>query len=259
MEINFCLGLRKNSRLIGVLALIPMLFAFKASAFVMSSSNYRLEKDSINIGGAENATSTSYLLRDTLGEIGTGVSTSTLYAMNAGYRQMDETFISMTVPEAITLSPSIGGLTGGTANGNGMWTVRTDSASGYSLSVKASTNPAMKSGSNSINDYSPAGGLTPDYSWNLAGAYAEFGFSPYNAQSQAAKYRNNSSACADGANITDGACWYGLTTAYETIAAKTSRTEVAGEDTKINFRAEINDFQVAGTYSATVVVTASSN
>lgn len=258
MRINFRARSKKSAWLIGVLVFIPMLFAFKASAFVMSSSNYRLEKDSINIGGTEESASASYLLSDTLGETGTGTSTSASFKMNAGYRQMDETYLSMSVPDAIALSPSIGGLTGGTASGNGTWNVKTDSASGYTMTIKAGTDPAMKSAGDSISDYSPASAGTPDYGWELTGADAEFGFSPYNAQSQAAKFKNNSSACAIGTGVTDGACWYGLSTAYEAIASKSGRTEIGGEDTKINFQAEIA-FQVSGNYSAEVVVTASSN
>ena len=250
---------KKNIWLVGVLVLIPMLFAFKAGAYVMSSDNYRLEKDSINIGGTENGSSENYKLRDTLGEIGTGTSTSENFIMNAGYRQMDETYLAMAVADDINLSPNLGGLTGGQADGSGIWNVKTDSAAGYSLSLKASSTPALHSGDNFLADYTPATPGTPDRVWNLDGANSEFGFSPYNALSQPAKFKNDASVCSAGNTVTDGACWYGFSTSYETVAYKTSRTALEGEDTKINFKAEIDGFQTAGTYQAQVVVTAASN
>jgi hypothetical protein len=42
-----------------------------ASAFVASSTNYRIQTDSINVGGVL-STSTSYRAEDTLGESGVG-------------------------------------------------------------------------------------------------------------------------------------------------------------------------------------------
>jgi hypothetical protein len=55
-------------------------------AFAMTSTNYEINWDSINIGGTDTSTSTNYLLRDTIGEYATGVSTSTNYEISAGYR-----------------------------------------------------------------------------------------------------------------------------------------------------------------------------
>jgi len=240
-----------------------LFFAFSANAYVRSSSNYRIDKDSINTGGTEDSSSANYNLRDTIGESGTGESQSANYIMQAGYRQMDEVYLTISVsPATITLTPNIGGLTGGTANGNGTWTIKTDNAAGYNLNIKASTSPALHFGANNFVDYTPASAATPDYNWSLAGVNSEFGFSPYNSASQVAKFKNDNSNCDTGSNITDSQCWFGLTTTNEQIVDKTSRTTTAGEDTKINFRAEVNSsagFQIAGNYIATIVVTAVSN
>ncbi|MFA6171758.1 MAG: hypothetical protein WCW77_03805 [Patescibacteria group bacterium] len=252
-------GVKRTSLLIAVLAITPILFAFKANAFVMSSSNYRLEKDSINSGGLDQSSSDNYGLMDTVGEAGTGESQSAQFNIKAGYRQMDETYLSLTVSTDISLSPSLGGLTGGTAAGSGTWKVKTDSASGYTLTVKTNLNPAMNSATASIANYTPAADNKPDYAWSVVGLSNEFGYSPYNALSQAAKFKNDTSACSAGQTITDGACWYNLSLTPETIAYKTSMTDIAGEDTKINFKAEIKTLQPSGTYSAKVVVTAATN
>lgn len=56
----------------------------------MQSANYKIEKDSINFGGTDGSSSDSYLLNDTMGEIGTGFSESDTYQISAGYRQIDE-------------------------------------------------------------------------------------------------------------------------------------------------------------------------
>ena len=58
-------------------------FAYSGLAYVASSSNYRIQSDSINVGGTRQ-TSTSYISEDTIGEIATGDSTSTSYKLKAG-------------------------------------------------------------------------------------------------------------------------------------------------------------------------------
>lgn len=58
-------------------------------ALAMTSTNYAINFDSINSGGRDDATSTNYALRDTIGEQATGDSTSTNYQIRAGYRTGD--------------------------------------------------------------------------------------------------------------------------------------------------------------------------
>lgn len=238
--------------------LFILILSTSASAYVMNSNNYSIEKDSINVGGLDIGESSNYNLKDTMGELGTDESESSNYIMKAGYRQMNETYIALSVPSSINLGPNISGESGA-ATGDGTWTVNTDSMAGYYLSLKADSTPAMQSGANSFSDYTPASAGTPDYNWGLNGAGAEFGYSPYNANSQTAKFKNNGSSCNNGAAITDEKCWYGLSTSYEQITNKTSRTNITGEETKINFKAEVSSAQAAGTYTATVIVTAVSN
>lgn len=55
-------------------------------AYVASSPNYRLEKDSLNFSGAEVSTSTNYGSSDTLGEIISGFLNGLNYYARAGYR-----------------------------------------------------------------------------------------------------------------------------------------------------------------------------
>lgn len=60
--------------------------AFCASA-QMSSTNFEIRWDTIGAGGDDGSSSASYILRDTTGNAAIGESTSTNYALGAGYRQ----------------------------------------------------------------------------------------------------------------------------------------------------------------------------
>ena len=83
----------------------------------MSSSNYKIESDSVNFGGGLSE-SASYRLESTAGEVATGDSSSASFRLHAGYQQMHETYIAFDDPaDDVTMSPSLGGITGGTSNG----------------------------------------------------------------------------------------------------------------------------------------------
>jgi hypothetical protein len=60
-----------------------------ASAYVASSPNYRLEKDSLNVGGTDFSTSGNYSLSDTLGELASGLGLGGLNNASTGYRYME--------------------------------------------------------------------------------------------------------------------------------------------------------------------------
>jgi hypothetical protein len=83
-----------------------LLFSSLAStAMAMSSSNYRIDWDSLNAGGNEAATSSSYSIHDTVGDIATGTSTSSFYKLSAGYRAgegLDRISIAVAAQSATT-------------------------------------------------------------------------------------------------------------------------------------------------------------
>jgi len=75
-------------KLLEKLAVIVLFSLFLAPVVLaMSSANYQINWDSLNIGGEDTSSSTNYSIRDTLGEISTGSSSSTNYGIRAGYRQ----------------------------------------------------------------------------------------------------------------------------------------------------------------------------
>lgn len=249
----------KTKKMAAGLAALSLFFAANgAIAYVASSTNYRIQSDSVNIGGIL-STSTSYKVEDTLGEIATGVSTSTNYQLNAGYQQMQEVYLSISAPEDVSMSPSIGGVTGGTGNGSASWTVITDDPAGYSLTIKASTSPAMMSNTvagESFANYTPAG-ADPDFSWSVASADSEFGFSPEGSDI-VQKYKDNGSACNAGSGDTSDKCWDSLSTSIKSIAGSSSANHPSGAVTTVKFRAESGSshIQVNGVYTATTTVTA---
>lgn len=226
-----------------------------AYAVVATSTNYRIDRDSINFVG-ELSTSTNYGLEDTGGEVGTGIGTSTNYTLNAGYQQNDG-YIAISSPADVTLTPNIDGRVGGSATGSTIWTVWTDNSTGYSLSLHASTDPAMQSGSASFANYTKAG-AAPDYTWSVGSTESEFGFSPEGAAVVSAYLDNGADTCSTGSTNTSDACWDSITTTNKTIASEATSNHPTGTNTTVKFRAEAGSSanQAAGTYVATITATA---
>jgi hypothetical protein len=228
-----------------------------AVAAQMESDNNKIERDSINAAGGL-STSSEYGLEDTVGEVGSGNMEGTLYRIQGGYQQMDEeTFVAITSPADVTLS-SISGLVGGNTTGTATWTVTTNSSAGYSLSVVASTDPALKAsvGGGFFADYTEAGS-DPDYAFSIAATDSEFGFTPEGADITSL-YRDNGSACNTGSGDTVAACWTDLDVVDKTVAQGSGSNDPTGTATTLRFRAEsgASHIQDAGTYSASITVTA---
>jgi hypothetical protein len=154
------------------------------------------------------------------------------------------------------MSPSIAGVTGGTSNGSTVVTVTTDSPSGYSLFIKASSSPALISGANSFADYTPAG--DPDFTFSILASASEFAFSPEGTHI-VQKYKDDTvSLCNTGSSDTPNACWDALSTSNQTISQSTSGNHPSGTATTLKFRAQSGSshIQPPGEYTATTTVTA---
>ncbi len=238
-----------------LLLIVLLLSFFKlANAQRMTSPSYGIESDSVNAGGLL-ASSTSYSIEDTLGEAATGDSSSTAYQLRAGYQQMHEVYIAVSAPASVTLSPSLGGVTGGTSNGSAETLVTTDSAAGYELSIKASTSPAMVSSSNSIADFAPGG--TPAFTMSVAASASAFAFSPEGTDI-VQRFKDNGSTCDINTTDTSLSCWDGLSTANAVIASATAPNHPLGATTTLRFRVMVGSArsQPEGVYIATTTVTA---
>lgn len=223
-------------------------------AAVMTSTNYSIQSDSVNFGGGL-STSTNYSQESTFGEIATGPSSSANFSIKAGYQQMHVVYLAIAAVSDVTLTPSINGTIGGTANGSTVVTATTDNPAGYELYIKASSSPALVSGANSFADYTPAG-AAPDFSFSVPVSSAEFAFSPEGTDI-VQEYKDNGASCNTGALDTANACWNPIGTANELISRATAPNHPSGTATTLKFRAEsgTSNSQPAGVYTATSTVT----
>ncbi len=226
------------------------------SANEMTSPSYTITINSINFGG-DYSTSTSYQEQDTAGEMATGNSSSTNYFLSAGYQQMYTSYISIGTLSPLNLG-HISGLGSATATGTLAINIVTDNPAGYSLSVQASSSPAMQTAAGSyFSDYTPVSSPTPDYAFAIASNTSAFGFS-VNSADAVEKYINNGSACNIGSNNTAFACWDSFSTSPKIIAQSSLPNSATGTVTTLDVEAKEGSakLQDAGTYTATITVTA---
>ena len=238
-----------------VITLLLVVFASQISnAETMSSSNYKVELDSVNFGGGRSL-SGSYTIEDTAGEVGTGVSSSTNFTMQAGYQQYSTVNLYVTPASNVTMSPSIPGLTGGTSNGQTSLTVSTDNPAGYETKIKADSSPALITSYDSFADYVPAG-ANPDYTFANAASNSSFAFTPEGSDI-APRYKNSGASCGVGSDDDANACWDGLSTTDRTVALRNSDNMPLGTVTTLKFRAASGSSHVQqdGVYTATTTIT----
>jgi len=194
-------------------------------------------------------------MKDTVGEVATGDSSSASYNLSAGYRQLDNSYISISVASDLVL-PSLGGIAADESTGNVSWTVITDNPAGYELAVKTQSEPSLSSGNDFFEDYTPDGG-TPDFAFSVDSTTSAFGFSP-EGDDVVTAYRDNGAVCGVGSGDTNNACWDGFATTTKTISQDTSSNQPSGTQTTLSIRAAngVNHIQSAGEYSAIITVTA---
>jgi hypothetical protein len=202
------------------------------------------------------SSSTNYRSESTAGEVATGLSNSTNYYLKAGYQQMQEVYIALSGAADVALTPSIGGITGGTAYGSSTVTVITDNPAGYTLSIAASSNPAMQKGIDTISNYIPVG-AAPDYVFTVGASQARFGFSPEGVDI-VQRFKDDGAVCNVGSGNTSLSCWDGISTSQTIIASKTSANHPAGSTTSVRFAVGIGGSvgQAEGSYVATTTLTA---
>ncbi|MBU1613371.1 hypothetical protein KKC87_02990 [Patescibacteria group bacterium] len=243
---------------ISVSALLAVIVSsWPAFAYVMQSSNYRLQQDSVNFGGARGE-SASYVLEDTAGEVGTGRGESDSYILNAGYQQADWV-MSISVPVSVGMTPVIPGITGGTATGSAAVVVGTTNQGGYTLYINASGTPAMRKDSNSFANYTVSS-TDPDFDWVILNSDSEFGFSP-EGPDIIQKYMDDGDACNTGSSDASDKCWDSVDDSVKSISQTSYGNGLIGTTTTIKFRAEsgTENMQSSGAYQAVITMTAVAN
>ena len=175
----------------------------------------------------------------------------------------DNVVVTLTVDESITISdgaavtmaPNIS-VTADGSIGSSSWTVITNSDAGYSLAVKASTDPALKNGVvDSFADYTEAVAGTPEV-WSVASGAKEFGYSAYGTDTSTAEYGTGTS-CGSAGAPTGTAKYEGFATSDNIIATRATVTPTTGIATTLCLAAEQDTvFASSGTYTATITGTA---
>lgn len=223
--------------------------------YVASSTNYVLQSDSVNFGG-NFSSSTSYRLEDTLGEIATGLYSSSTLIMSSGYQAMSlDVYLAINSPSNPVMSAIINGVGGGVSNGSAVWRVETDNPVGYELSIRSNSTPALTSNANSFSDYAPSY-ADPDFSWSTPATESRFGFSP-EGDDLVSSFLDNGVSCGSGVLDTNDACWVGFSTTDKIIARSSNPNYPTGASTTVKFRAEVGNkkAQPKGTYQANIIVT----
>lgn len=184
----------------------------------------------------------------------------------------DNVTVTLTVNEEIsisdganvTMAPNLG-LASDESVGSSSWTVITSATAGYTLSVKASTNPALQSASDEFLDYTEAVAGTPDV-WSVDSGNIEFGFSAVGDDVEteyvdASTDGTPETSCPTVGNLGSTDHGYeGFTTTDEAIASSNATTTASGTVTTICFAAAQNGVVApSGTYTATITATAATN
>lgn len=149
--------------------------------------------------------------------------------------------VSINSPSDVTMTPNIEET--GSATGSAAWNVETNDPDGWKLEVNASGSPALQSGGNSFADYTEGVPGTPE-TWSVAAADSEFGFNSSGSYAESG-YLGSKYLGFDGTNRIQ-------------VAHRNAPSDGGGDDTTVNFKAEVgaSHNQPLGTYSATVTATA---
>lgn len=224
------LVIRKNSGI--AIFVVPVMIGVllapaESRAVAMTSTNYQIFSDSLNVAG-NRSTSTNFTLLDALGELATGSSTSANFSLRAGFPEM-------TIPQVFTFSisasaVSLGSLTtSAVASGSVTLTTSTSADQGYSTTIFDDGN--LRNGSSDINDVTD-GTVTAgaeEYGIRTSGTNGQF-------------------------NSTDTS----ITSSPKIVAASTDF--IASDATTVTFKAAIATTTGAeGTYSHTVTFVSTGN
>ena len=173
----------------------------------------------------------------------------------------------------VIMSPTLGGITGGTANGSTQVVVTTNDLAGYTMTLQASSSVGMLGNASSTADIIPALLPTtpsvPNFTFTTAPANsAAFAYTvgATTTTDVATLFKNNGAACNTGSNTnTAGSlnCWLNASTTAVQIVNRSTQTPPNGATTTLNFRVIIssnpNPVIPNDTYVATTTLTATAS
>lgn len=164
--------------------------------------------------------------------------------------------ISITSPADTSMSQNLG-VSANVATASTTWNVKTNNVLGYTLSVNASTSPAMQSASSTIPDYTPAVADTPEL-WSVSSGTYEFGYSAFGSRISTGAWGTDSDC--NGATINDFSTtlkYQNFATTTRQIATHSATTTTSGDDATVCYAVQQNGSYIpSGTYTARVTATA---
>lgn len=177
--------------------------------------------------------------------------------------------VSFSTPASnVTLSPSLGGLTGGTSNGGTQFIVLTNDHLGYHIDLTASSSVGMLGNTNSSNSIPalvPASSGVPDFAFDSGSVAVNKAYFAYTVEASTTAdtgslFKDDGVNCNTGSGNTENKCWLNAGTGAVTIINRTSQTASSGATTTLRFRvvmqANPNPLIPDDTYVATTTLTA---
>jgi hypothetical protein len=170
-----------------------------------------------------------------------------------------------TLASNVTMSPTLGGITGGTSNGATSVAVRTNDLLGYKMTIQASTSLGMQgvaSSTNYIPAYVSGTAGVPDYTFNTAANGFGYNVTASTTSDVVQAFKSGGSTpCNTGSITSSSACWLAATSSPVTIINRNLPTSVGGATTTLSFMVNLvaNNMLPNDTYVATTTLTATVN
>ena len=223
---------------------LPFIFSFCfilgpkiVSAVMTSTGGYQIWADTISVGGAEDALSSSgdFQLRDTLGEPIVGRSSTTLDQIRAGFREMERGSLTLSIaPDSLDLGDLS---TSGTASSNATLSFYSDTPGSFVYY----SGETLKNGSDSISSI----GATPQSS---APGQSQFGFNTVFSGGDSTAYSMSPYDQSDKYAFIDG---------DEIVMTDSPMSDNA--DFNLNYIANISGSEPVGSYSTNLTFTGLGN
>jgi hypothetical protein len=176
----------------------------------------------------------------------------------------------LTAPSDVTMSPTIAGITGGTANGGTQVVVYTNDSAGYNMTLTASSSAGMigESQGGTIPALSSTTAGVPDYNFDASTIAANTARFAYTVEASTTadldqSFLDNGTLCNTGSADVELKCWLNASTTPEMIVNRNGETTASGATTTIRFRVVVRASPVPALpedfYTATTTLTAVTN
>ena len=236
-SLDFYAGKRRFQKTARFFLVLAAIFWPLVCPAQMSSDSYKINADSINAGGAPGSSAT-YKLNDTMGEIATGEGASGTYKLKAGFWQMVNTSLTLTVD---TYNKYLGTLLPGSPiTGETTVDVTTDSWNGYTLNVSKKDKMRMDAVT-TIDDHN--GTIAEPVLWSAPNNLG-FGFTIISGTNVDSKWKENLEYK------------YAAFPDIATTAHSKPDFKSPADRTVIGYKVDVPESQKAGAYSCTVTYTA---